>query len=82
MRKKKPKKRVYKNSTHPLHMKKDIMEKKIPFNASVRRKVVLEFKNVCGELGLGISPMTEELILQFVIDYRKSQRLDGNIVFK
>ena len=58
------------------------MEKKIPFNASVRRKVVLEFKNVCDELGFGISPMTEELILQFILDYRKSQKLDGNINFK
>lgn len=67
------KKKRYKNGSN--NPKKDIMEKKIPFNASVRRKVVLEFKNVCKDLGLcSHSPLTEELLLEFINNVRQSQR--------
>lgn len=57
---------------YPNNPKKDIMEKKIPFNASVKRKVVLDFETVCFELGLEKSPMVEELLLTFIKDVKKA----------
>lgn len=44
---------------------------KIPFNRSIKRKVVLEFESVCNELGVEQSPMLEEILLTFIKDYRK-----------
>jgi hypothetical protein len=47
------------------------LEIKIPFNRSVRRKVVIEFGNICDEIGVDQAPMLEEILLTFIKDYRK-----------
>jgi hypothetical protein len=60
---KKRKKYVRKFPNNP---KKETLDKKIPFNRSVRRGVVLAFEGVCRDLGVGMSPMTEELLLEFI----------------
>lgn len=51
-----------------IHNRLDV---KIPFNRSVKRKVVLEFGNICKELGVEQAPMLEEILLTFIKDYRK-----------
>jgi len=63
----------------PNNPKKRPMEKKIPFNSSVRRCVVLEFENVCDDLGIGKSPMTEELLLEFIKKIRGNEPNFGRV---
>jgi hypothetical protein len=47
------------------------LEKKIPFNRSIRRGVVIAFMETCKELGVEPSPMTEQLLLDFVRNVNK-----------
>ena len=49
------------------------LEKRIPFNKSVRRKVVLAFEELCKELSLNSSNVTEELLINFVNEFREKK---------
>lgn len=49
------------------------MEKKIPFNLSIRRKVRIEFENVCVELGISHNEIAEGLFTNFINDIRNEQ---------
>jgi hypothetical protein len=46
--------------------KKDILEKKIPFNLSIKRKVVLDFNKTCADMGVSKNEIAEELLLEFL----------------
>lgn len=47
------------------------LEKKIPFNCSIRRKVVLVFKDECTSAGLDRNEILEEFMLSFVRQIKK-----------
>lgn len=51
----------------------DPLEKKIPFNRSIKRKVAIEFESVLNELGFNDLNNGLEVILEsFIKDYRDS----------
>jgi hypothetical protein len=58
----------------PNNPKKEALDKKIPFNRSVRRGVALAFEGVCRDLGVGMSPMTEELLLEFINSVKNKKK--------
>lgn len=56
---------------YPNNPKKEPLQQKIPFNRSVRRGVVIAFERACKDLGVGVSPMTEQLLLEFLKGLKK-----------
>lgn len=66
---KKKKKKYVRN--YPNNPKKEALQQKIPFNRSVRRGVAVAFEKACKDLGVGISPMTEQLLLEFLKGLKK-----------
>lgn len=57
---------------YPNNPKKEPLEKKIPFNRSIKRGVVLAFADTCDKLGVDINTMTEELLKNFTIEINAS----------
>ena len=46
------------------------LEKKMPYNLSIKKKLVLEFENICEEIGTDRNTMVSELLLTFIKNYR------------
>tara|TARA_R110000782_G_scaffold3057_1_gene11266 strand:+ start:750 stop:947 length:198 start_codon:yes stop_codon:yes gene_type:complete len=61
------KKRKYKRP-YPNNPKLDILDKKIPMNLSIQRKVVLDFNKTCESMGVSQNEIAQELFLEFLLD--------------
>jgi hypothetical protein len=61
------KKRKYKRP-YPNNPKLDILDKKIPMNLSIQRKVVLDFNKTCESMGVSQNEIAQELFLGFLLD--------------
>lgn len=53
---------------YPNNPKKEPLEKKIPFNRSIKRGVVLAFDATCENIGIDRNTMTEELLKNFILE--------------
>ena len=47
------------------------LEKKIPFNLSVRRKVRITFEQICYDLGVSHNEIAEGLFTNFINEFKK-----------
>ena len=52
----------------PNNPKLDPLDKKIPMNLSIQRKVVLDFNKTCENMGISKNDIAQELMLGFLLD--------------
>jgi len=64
------KKKKYKRP-FPNNPKLDPMDKKIPMNLSIQRKVVISFNATCESMGISKNDIAQELMLGFLMDLKK-----------
>lgn len=53
--------------------KKNILERKVPFNLSIRKVIVLNFEEYCLNLGIDKSAMVESMIKELLYEEKFSK---------